>query len=140
MTTVEIDQRGADVDHRLEPQYRSPAAPVEAVEAVEAFEDRSHVDDGYDDYDAEAQAADEAAWAALEEENRSLREYLKRVLAMLEARIDEAPTQRAAATDPIVEPIHLSDLDRRLRRAEETIDDLLWLVRRLAPSSTVSVD
>jgi hypothetical protein len=88
-------------------------------------------DESYDD-----------ALAALEAENRSLREYLKRVLTMLETRADEGPSNRPTdgATSSPVEPIHLRDLDRRLRRAEETIDDLLWLVRRLTPSSTLSVD
>ena len=131
MTAIEIDDRGSDVDHELPPPHLAEApAPVVGDETYHERDDSTF------------DSADDDAWAALEAENRALREYLKRVLTMLETRADEGsanPRPEGDASSP-VEPIHLRDLDRRLRRAEETIDDLLWLVRRLTPSSTLSVD
>lgn len=120
MTTMEIDEHADVVDHDR-PEAPSPEAP-------------------------ELDESAEVDLAAVLEENRSLRAYLKRVLEMLEVRIEESAEQRAPMVAPAgslaasVGPVHLVDLDRRLRRAEETIDDLLWLMRRTAPSATITVD
>ena len=87
---------------------------------------------------------------ALLEENQALRAYLKRVLEMLEAKVDEPPVSAPAALavvqpepDRIVlslavdhpfpgdfddSPVRLADLERGLSRIEETVQTLLWLL------------
>ncbi len=67
---------------------------------------------------------------ALIEENRSLRAYLNRVLQMLEARVangDHLDPRTHDSAAPV--PLHLADIERRLRRTEETIEDLVWMMR-----------
>ena len=64
-------------------------------------------DESYDD-----------ALAALEAENRSLREYLKRVLTMLETRADEGPANRPTPAGPReISMTGTSSSDRDPRRA-----------------------
>ena len=89
---------------------------------------------------------------ALLQENQALRAYLKRVLEMLEAKVDEPPAPAPAALvmvesepepDRIVlslavdhpfpgdfddSPVRLADLERGLSRIEETVQTLLWLL------------
>lgn len=84
---------------------------------------------------------------ALLEENQALRAYLKRVLEMLEAKVDEAPVVVESEPEPEPDrivlslavdhpfpgdfddsPVRLADLERGLSRIEETVQTLLWLL------------
>ncbi len=89
----------------------------------------------------------------LEEENASLRAYLDRVLALLDTELPE-PEDSATAAPEVVEAVavvapastpppnmpvesgpcrllRLADIERRIKRTEETLEDLVWLVTRL---------
>ena len=96
------------------------------------------------DVDLSVHGAGERELAALAEENRALRAYLGRVLEVLDARVEEAEVAATEAPSvPLaeaVEPVRMADLERRLRRAEETIDDVLWLLDRYDVPATTPVD
>ena len=96
------------------------------------------------DVDLSVHGAAERELAALADENRALRAYLGRVLEVLDARVEEAEAAAAPApTVPLaeaVEPVRMADLERRLRRAEETIDDVLWLLDRYDVPATTTAD
>ena len=84
-----------------------------------------------------------AAISRLEAENASLRAYLDRVLVLLNNELPEpaepeATDVPAPAPSPVgsVEPspsqlLRWADVDRRIKRTEETLEDLIWLVTRL---------
>jgi len=79
---------------------------------------------------------------ALREENRSLRDYLKRVLAMMERHaadrevLDQA--ERSALTSAEAAQ-RLAGLEDGLQRIEHDLQTVLWLVRGDRPAIT-SVD
>ena len=95
---------------------------------------------------------------ALLEENQALRAYLKRVLEMLEAKVDE-PAAAVAEPGPEPErvvlslavdhpfpgdfddsPVRLADLERGLSRIEETVQTLLWLLTESDEPAVTAVD
>ncbi len=74
---------------------------------------------------------------ALTEENRSLREYLGRVLEVLDARAAREQAEPVAAATPLAAPpdaavrASVERVEERLIRVERAVEDVLWNLDRL---------